>query len=652
LQANQDRETIPSVATGERWLLRDFLWLLLGTVAAYLLVVPLIEVSDGVFRAQALVVVGIALLLMPLLPRTGAVMPRRPSDPAPDPTILGPLRIQLLNFVGLAAVFWFALHFGDNWWLGFLLLGWAVLFSVVKLGARDVVWVCIAFAAITLLIPPYLDLLLVSVLTAAAVFVVLLLLVRLSSWPYRVAVWLSATLSAGVAAYFIALRLGGEPLIIPACLVAAGTVWLLASRRVHANLFANLTAPTPSRAIRYAASAWLAVPVGAVVAAVSIGLLVWAGWVNYRIQETGLTISDESHVLGPPYPSTSGGPTELAERFEPFFVFSQHEKWRPTSAELYLQTATLLVGRSVKPGSTVVDARASDAEACRGPRTTPCTLTINCPTGDPSCSDDAKDRKLVVYARVISDPLGREGFVPERAPTPLRGLQTLIQYWAFYRYDDWRAWPFDGWRQWHEGDWEWTAVGLGQEGPLFAAFSAHCGGSWRAWNKLGGLAGSRNENGVLLPEKELNRGHHPLAFVADGTHAMYPDPRVRAPNWKSCTKSIPASVTIATWGPTYAAEIREQMTFKGELRDDTIVGPAVVDVTEHLPPYFRFNGYWGRANHMRTFWRGGGCPPESPDAKCGPGPETPPLKQSWRAPIATIFCDDDWIPHGHCPGRL
>lgn len=86
---------------------------------------------------------------------------------------------------------------------------------------------------------------------------------------------------------------------------------------------------------------------------------------------------------------------------------------------------------------------------------------------------------------------------------------TVVQYWIFYYFNDWR--------NFHEGDWELvqlsfpghTAKGLldKEEPPVFAAYSQHQAGQRMSWTEM-------KENGLVT-------GTHPIVYVAQGSHANY-----------------------------------------------------------------------------------------------------------------------------------
>jgi len=86
---------------------------------------------------------------------------------------------------------------------------------------------------------------------------------------------------------------------------------------------------------------------------------------------------------------------------------------------------------------------------------------------------------------------------------------TIVQYWIFYYFNDWR--------NLHEGDWELvqlcfpshTVKELLEKGeqPVFAAYSQHQAGQRMSWSDM--VDGS------------LVEGTHPIVYVAQGSHANY-----------------------------------------------------------------------------------------------------------------------------------
>jgi hypothetical protein len=200
-------------------------------------------------------------------------------------------------------------------------------------------------------------------------------------------------------------------------------------------------------------------------------------------------------------------------------------------------------------------------------------------------------------------------------------LSALIQYWFFYRYDEWATHVLAGrLAQRHEGDWEAVIVGLAPDRPLFVAYSAHCGGTWRWWKDI-------RVSAVSSPWS------HPLVASAEGSHANYPTAGPRSPNWTSCA-GMPDGTAEAL---SFASNIRERTDY------------AWLWYPKHLIPVnaselpMSFPGTWGLND--RSVLENFSHHPASPS---GGGPKTPTLQPLWRNPVPTVFCNRYW----HGPKKL
>jgi hypothetical protein len=85
----------------------------------------------------------------------------------------------------------------------------------------------------------------------------------------------------------------------------------------------------------------------------------------------------------------------------------------------------------------------------------------------------------------------------------------IIQYWLAYFFDDWA--------NVHEMDWEMVSVvvknpGTEDERPVACAYRAHAGGFRAPWKDVE-KAGERGQ--------KAERGKHPIAYIANGSHASY-----------------------------------------------------------------------------------------------------------------------------------
>jgi hypothetical protein len=272
--------------------------------------------------------------------------------------------------------------------------------------------------------------------------------------------------------------------------------------------------------------------------------------------------------------------------------------------------------------------------SCPAFAASPCKLSIHCPNGHTRCAaEEAKPergneglyREGALYYRVLRKVDGRtRGGRYEKKPGNLfvkRGpyageLSTLIQYWYFYRYDEWEATTFAGQLvQRHEADWEAVTLGLSNTKPLFVAYSAHCGGTWRAWNE------------IEVSTKLRGRRIHPLVAVAQGSHANYPEAdQKRSPDPLGCaTKSLSGTSTA--------------LGFASSIRDKTEYGwewyPAAdgwVEAGAEAPP-MNFQGTWGEdeSTELVNF--------KHNHVADGKAPLTPSLQPLWQRPVNFIFCE-------------
>ncbi len=90
---------------------------------------------------------------------------------------------------------------------------------------------------------------------------------------------------------------------------------------------------------------------------------------------------------------------------------------------------------------------------------------------------------------------------------------TVIQYWLFYYFNDWR--------NFHEGDWEMVQLNFpgyttkelleSEKSPVFAAYSQHQAGQRMSWKDM-------RAEGMVMAET------HPVVYVARGSHANYFSP--------------------------------------------------------------------------------------------------------------------------------
>lgn len=321
------------------------------------------------------------------------------------------------------------------------------------------------------------------------------------------------------------------------------------------------------------------------------------------------------------------GDAELAETYSPVLLFSGEQDWSPVAVDDYLRRAGRRVTISDWEGRRRTEPL-SELTDCPDIVPAPCfKLTTRCDDAKDDCAQrirhpaaGARVRDGAVYVRVRR----KAGPRPDNSPDPFdavgqygRRTTILIQYWYFYPYDDWVSPVIAGQlRQRHESDWEAVTVGLANDGPLFVAFSQHCGGQWYAWNDVRVAAN---------PAPRL----HPLVVVARGSQANYRYPNAsQAPDWTGCA-NLPARTTTLV---SYASNIRDRTGV------DWSWTPARYIHTSARKPPMNFLGRWGpfSRTELQTLYR---RKPLGPDAA---GPATPSLQPLWREPMRTIFKSPRW----------
>jgi hypothetical protein len=165
----------------------------------------------------------------------------------------------------------------------------------------------------------------------------------------------------------------------------------------------------------------------------------------------------------------------------------------------------------------------------------------------------------------------------------------LLQFWVFYYYNPKRfgapgALP-QGWGT-HEGDWEWIQIRLNAKSvPTRVSFSQHGDGESCDWG----------------PSVEISAAGHPVAYVAQDSHANY--------FW-------PGDHTITVNGiPTSESD---KTADAGQLYREV---PRITAIPLATPPgWITWNGYWGASF-------GDGAPVGG-----GQSPKSPGVQRAWTDP--------------------
>jgi hypothetical protein len=355
-----------------------------------------------------------------------------------------------------------------------------------------------------------------------------------------------------------------------------------------------------------------------------------------------------AHGTMPAVAPSAQSPAELARSYRPVFLIDRNERWPLDSVDAYVQDATiskLAHGTDPPvpehPGVENLPRSCGPPEADnQGPEPICYVLTDGCPDVRKSCDNGRGPwprgtlREGAVYARVVTRGSPPTDGSPDvfGEPVPYDGLQTLIQYWLFYRNDLWRAdTGFGRLVQSHEADWELVMVGLSDREPLFVAYSAHCGGQVQPWARV-----------------QTDRGARPVVWVARGSHANYPSSQPRTPDFTSCKKASP-QLKLLLGGLAFAANVRETLP-------DTFVRqePDVMMVDARTRA-FSVPARWAPkdATLMTNLFHDAALPPPSRTKASEPsGPETPTCKAMWRDPLPILACSPYWGESGRCNETL
>jgi hypothetical protein len=326
---------------------------------------------------------------------------------------------------------------------------------------------------------------------------------------------------------------------------------------------------------------------------------------------------------------------ELAEAYAPRLIFTTDERWRPIDVGAFLDDAQLTGRYGITRKDRVRFKRHRELpRQCPPLVEAPCfDLTITCREGEDCPEPEGTPR--AAYVRVLKDNGGTPGRpnpfavpdgVDDETAAMLESTSVLIQYWLFYRFNEWNRPTLSGRLAGrHEGDWEAVMVGLSAEKPEFVAFSAHCAGTWRPWDE------------VEVAETHQGPRTHPLIAVAEGSHANYVETQDRrSPDWAGCAGIGKGTTTLLG----YASNIRDK-TENGYTR--RLKGDELKLVSGNAPP-MSFPGTWGARTqtlliNKRT---------HKLENKKG-GPETPTLQPLWIDPLRKVFCSN-WDPR-RCPER-
>ena len=360
-----------------------------------------------------------------------------------------------------------------------------------------------------------------------------------------------------------------------------------------------------------------------IAAAIAVMLAALASWNEVR-QTSKAEVRGGGEDPSELIPRVGQSNRELGSRFSPTLVFTNDERWWPVRVTGFTRDPRAeLIGNYVLPTD---NPPATLPKRCPNLVKPPCfNLTIHCELPD-DCVDPPDHPGKAVYVRVLrrGHPEAKRGpdpFVVDAGPYNQQ-TAVIVQYWFFYRYNDWVRPVLTGkLSERHEGDWEAITIGLGKKRPLFAAYSAHCGGNWRDWDDV--------RVSHVPGEPRL----HPIVAVAEGSHANYFETQDRrSPDWAGCANRLPDGAATLI---SYASNIRDETEDGQTWRP---LGNQLIILKRHTRP-MSFVGTWGE--DTRTFLTN--RRPHKLQVTPG-GPATPSLQLLWTDPFLAIFHSEHW--HG------
>jgi hypothetical protein len=293
-------------------------------------------------------------------------------------------------------------------------------------------------------------------------------------------------------------------------------------------------------------------------------------------------------------------PSKLLAKYQPVTYFTSDELFRPSPVDSFIADSTLerfdpTTGMFVPVDPDPTPETLPSEGAGWRLNQQPCSPFLG--LAGQACyaaSWAAHDDPSTVYGRVVRT-----------------GGKVVVQYWYFY-YDDFYSYTSPAsdfiWQA-HEGDWEVVNVVLSaDEEPLFVGYSQHCLGQRRTWSKT-----------------PRWRGHHPIVYVARGSHANYLEQRTHTLE----TACLPGPVLdfFTNAGLPLPADVTG---------DGASAGPAGFGseatvrerVSEDDPAWIAFPGAWGELQFFHAQPIG--------THPLGQSPVGPAQHAVWASPLATL----------------
>jgi len=304
--------------------------------------------------------------------------------------------------------------------------------------------------------------------------------------------------------------------------------------------------------------------------------------------------------------ATGASSARLLAKYQPVTYFAPGEAFRPTTVQSFVTDSTLerFVQQArtwvpIDPAPTVESLPTAGAGWRLNQRT--CTPADGVPGAVCyAAAWSGHEAPGTVYGRVVR-----------------LASRTVLQYWFFY-YDDFYPYnplvPDFIWQA-HEGDWEVVNVVLSRadDEPLEVGYSQHCLGRTRAWS-----------------ETRRWRGHHPVVFVALGSHANYFSPGTHQFDQR-CIPSQALAVLAQLGLP-----LPDDHASAGALAGPPSLEAEEIEIetiSDGSPTWVSFPGTWGEFQYFHA--------PLVGTALFGFSPVGPAQHDVWVYPLGTLA---GWTP--------
>jgi hypothetical protein len=357
---------------------------------------------------------------------------------------------------------------------------------------------------------------------------------------------------------------------------------------------------------------------------------------------------------------------QLQHQFRPILRFDTDEKWRPLNAEAFLQENShqlclagetpsesapcptsvtgsgTLTGASYPPEEPASEARididgsGSDRSTYRppyslspltcGPSQAVYSILQDCDEGAMSAMYWHRVAKPDPYDPQFEDPIDPYFY---------------LDYWVFYRFNEYQVDNFPDFN--HEGDWEGMVVAVPKDDPTtfaFAGFDGH-GHTWRYLRDVlhcgyaeggGSLDGSCGAHDMPSDQTRIN------AYVAAGSHAMYPRPC--GTDSSGADGDCPQTGDDDENGYAYTTVLGVQKQLKEKDHDGAHLwgnndNPAsLVEFPSGPNTWVNWPGRWGISEADGTIGR-----PASPQGPGGPG--RPRFYEPWTFQLEQGRCNTE-----------